>query len=183
MADYDAVIIGQPEIFISPESKYKGFKPDALKILADSFATLVAEELEGTYRITTEPGPGVLHMRWAVTNLMLKRKWSKNPLAYTPVGAAANAIKKGVTSDITKKVQLKDVTLEIEFVDSVSGERLVAAAERRKKKGEDNLKSWDDLEELLSAYGRLTKCRLDNARVPQEQWIDCVEQFQKDLAK
>ena len=32
---YTSIMIDQPEIFISPDSKYKGAKPDDLKILAD----------------------------------------------------------------------------------------------------------------------------------------------------
>ena len=34
MANYSAVMIDQPEIFIAPNSKYKGMKPDDMKVLA-----------------------------------------------------------------------------------------------------------------------------------------------------
>ncbi len=37
MANYSAVIIDQPEIFIAPNSKYKAMKPDDMKALADAF--------------------------------------------------------------------------------------------------------------------------------------------------
>ena len=37
MADYSAVMIDQPEIFVAADSKYKGMKPDDMKQLADAF--------------------------------------------------------------------------------------------------------------------------------------------------
>ena len=54
----------------------------------------------GSYQITHAKGPRVLHMRWAVTNLNLKKKWSKNPLAYTPIGAVTNVSTASGTNQI-----------------------------------------------------------------------------------
>jgi hypothetical protein len=36
LAKLDSVMIDQPEIFVSPDSKYKGLKPDDAKALADA---------------------------------------------------------------------------------------------------------------------------------------------------
>jgi hypothetical protein len=171
--NYNAVIIEQPEIFLHPDSNYKGIKPDALKRLADDFASSVIAELEGAYEITDEAGPNVLWVRWALTNVHLKHQWSKNPLSYTPVGAVKDAVQKSLRDDITKKVALKGVVLEVELLDSQTGKRLAAAVESRHRRDEPT--SWPELEKMMRAFGKLLKCRLDNARVPREQWIDCVE--------
>jgi hypothetical protein len=173
LRNYDTVLIEQPEIFLHPDSKYKGLKPDALKRLADDFASSIIAELEPAYAITDEAGPSVLHVRWALTNLELKHKWSKNPLSYTPVGAVKDAVQKALRDDITKNVALKGVVLEIELLDSQTGERLAAAVESRHRRDEPT--SWPELEKMMRNFGKLLKCRLDNVRVPQEQWIDCVE--------
>lgn len=175
MAGYDAVMIEQPEIFLHPDSKYQGIKPDAWKVLADGFREAQIQELEGAYRIVDEPGPGVLYIRYALGNVMLKRKWSKNPLNYTPVGAAKNAIKKKLSDDITKKTSLAELTIELEVLDSVTGERLVAGIDTRKKKVEAT--SWEAIEEYMHVTGKLLRCRLDNARRPSEQWENCVEKM------
>jgi hypothetical protein len=45
MANYSAVMIDQPEIFIAANSKYKGMKPDDMKQLADAFRGAMAESL------------------------------------------------------------------------------------------------------------------------------------------
>ena len=172
LKEYNALIIEQPEIFFDPDSKYQGIQPDTLKRFADDFTTFVTAELEGSYEITQQPGPGVLHVRWAFTNLRLKYKWSKRPLSYTPIGAAANEIRKARRDDITEKVSLSGVVIEFELLDSQTGERLAAAVESRRK--EDEPTTWPELEALMRTYGRLLKCRLDNARMPREQWTDCV---------
>jgi len=173
LGKYSALIVEQPEVFFDPDSKYQDIEPDALKRLASHFAAAFAGELEGVYEIADEAGPDVLRLRWALTNLQLKHKWSKNPLSYTPVGAATHAVRKARSDDITKKAALRGVMLEFELLDSQSGERLAAAVESRHRHAEPT--SWPVLEQLMRTYGRLLKCRLDNAQVPPEQWIDCVE--------
>lgn len=173
LGEYNALIVEQPKVFLDPDSKYQDIEPDALEHLADDLAAAFTGELEGVYEITDEAGPDVLRVRWALTNLELKYKWSKNPLSYTPVGAVAHAVGKARSDDITKKAALRGVMLEFELLDSRTGERLAAGVESRHRHNEPT--SWPELEGLMRTYGRLLKCRLDNARVPPEQWIDCVE--------
>jgi hypothetical protein len=68
LAKFDSVQIEQPEIFLSPDSKYKGLKPDDAKQLADAIQQAVSDELGHTYKIVTAPGPTVLHVRLALTD-------------------------------------------------------------------------------------------------------------------
>ncbi len=74
MTNYSAVMIDQPEIFIAPNSKYKGMKPDDMKALADAFRSAMAQALAGTYMVVDQPGPNVLYLRFAISNLQLKKK-------------------------------------------------------------------------------------------------------------
>lgn len=73
IGNYKAFLVDQPEIFIAPDSKYKGAKGDALKLLADTVRLATIERLEaGGYPVTEEPGPGVMYVRFAVADLYLK---------------------------------------------------------------------------------------------------------------
>ncbi|MCG8455508.1 MAG: DUF3313 domain-containing protein, partial [Holophagales bacterium] len=173
LGGYHALLIEQPEVLFHPDSRYKGIEPDALERLADDLATLVTTELQGSYEITDKAGPGVLHVRWALTDLQLKYRWSKNPLSYTPVGAVANEVGKALGEDVTKKAALKGVTIELEVLDGQTGERLAAMVESRHRRHEPT--SWTELEEMVRTFGKRLECRLDNARLPRGQWIDCVE--------
>ncbi len=172
LAAYDSIIIEQPEVFLHPDSKYQGLKPDALKALADEFMNAIADEVAKRYQVVLTPREGTLHLRWAIGNVMLKKRWAKSPLAYTPVGAAADAVKKGVVDDITKKCSLVEMTVEVEILDSVTGERLAAGREWRRR-GVDAT-TWEDLDALMRSWGKAIACRMDNARAPESERKACV---------
>lgn len=74
LIDYFAVMIDQPEIFIAPDSAYKGVKPRQLDALADALRAGIASALSRNLYIVEQPGENVMYMRVAITNLKLKRK-------------------------------------------------------------------------------------------------------------
>jgi hypothetical protein len=172
MANYSAVMIDQPEIFVAANSKYKGMKPDDMKALADAFRAAMAQSLSTTYMIVDQPGPNVLYVRFAISNVQLK-KHKKGLLGYTPVGLVVGAAKSALTSDFTKKIDLKGLTMEMEILDSNSEEQLAALLETRSGK-KDEPASWEELEALITVYSQRVGCRLDNARVAEENRIDCL---------
>lgn len=172
LSNYNAIMIDQPEIFVAPDSKYGGIKPDEMKALADAFRTAVAQEISNRYYAVDQPGPAVLYLRIAASNLYLKKK-KKSILGYTPQGMVLGSVKSAVTKDLTKKIDLKRLTVEMEVLDSESGERLVALIESRGE-GKENPASWDELEAIMSEYGKRISCRLDNARMPEAKRVDCI---------
>ena len=172
MPNYSAVMIDQPEIFIAPNSKYKGIKPDDMKALADAFRTSMAQALAQDFMIVEQAGPNVLYVRFALTNLQLKKK-RKGLLSYTPVGIVAGVAKSALTSDITKKIDLKGLTMEMEVLDSSSQEQLAALLETRSGK-KDEPTAWAELEAMIAVYSQRMRCTLGNSRVAEENRVDCV---------
>ncbi|MEE4300065.1 MAG: DUF3313 domain-containing protein [Pseudomonadales bacterium] len=186
-ARYDAVMVDQPEVFIASDSRYRGMKPDDLKLLADSFRSAVTDELSETYRIAEEPGPGVLYLRFATTDLQLRK--TRNLLDFTPVGVVTNvvpgvrdvksALRSAVIKDFSRRVSLIELTIEAELLDSVSGERIAALVaqlgQRRDREAglEQRATSWEEAEQVVRTYGSRLVCRLDNARKEPEQRGDC----------
>jgi len=179
MANYSAVLIDQPEIFISPNSKYKGMKPDDMKQLADAFRNAMVQELAETYTLVDQPGPNVLYLRFAFTNLQLKKQ-KRRLLSYTPIGLVTHAIKSGMT-DITRKIDLKGITIEMELLDSGTEEQFAALIEIRADT-EKEPTSWEEVEALIVAYAKRGRCRLDNARVLAEDRIDCLTPVGSDIS-
>jgi len=180
LADYSAVMVDQPEIFIADDTKYKGAKPDALKQLADTMRMSVMERLEaGGYTLSDEPGKGVLYMRWAVTNLYLEKK-KRGIFSYTPLGAVVHATRQAGIKDLWKKIDIVEMTAELEFLDSVTGEVLAAAVNssghRKDKKAdikEDDV-TWEELDAQMSTVGERVRCQLDNARLPEANRENCA---------
>jgi hypothetical protein len=172
IAKYSAIMIDQPEIFISPDSKYKGMKPDDMKELADLFRGAMARSLSEGYMIVDQPGPNVLYVRFALSNLKLKKK-KRGLLSYTPVGLVATAAKEVLLSDLTKKIDLKGLTMEMEILDSTSEEQLAASVEVRSG-SKENPASWSELEALIDVYSQRVRCKLDNTRLAEKNRLDCM---------
>jgi hypothetical protein len=176
-ARYTAVMIDQPELFLDPSSKYKGMKPDDMKAIADALRESIASELRTSgYQIVDQPGPNVMYVRMAVGDLILQKK--RRPiLAYTPVGAVVNAAK-NMMRDVTSKVDVKNMKIEGEVLDSVTSEQLGAMTASRgslSTAGTDASEevSWDELTELFTIVGKRLRCRLENAVAKESDWNKC----------
>jgi hypothetical protein len=178
LANYDGIMIDQPEILIHPESAYQGMKPDDMKILADAFREAVTTEIKD-FPVVEKSGPKVLYVRIGLTGVYLKKKRSKNPLAYTPVGFVASSTKKAMTKDITKKILLVEANIEWQLMDSETGEVLAAVVEQRgalkdkEKQQKADPTSWDELDDIFREAGVRLSCRLDNATKPEAEQVDC----------
>jgi hypothetical protein len=170
------VMIDQPEIFISGDSKYKGAKPDDLKIIADGLRTTLQQELGSGYKVVDKAAPGVLFIRTAISDVELEKK--KRPiLAYIPVGAVVYAAK-NLASNVTSKVNLKNAVFEAEVLDSASGNVIAAATEARNLTGSDPQQeqmSWDALEGMFTVAARRLRCRLDAAGKSEAEWAQCAQ--------
>ena len=60
MANYSAVMIDQPEIFIAPKSKYKGMKPDDMKQLADDLEASISATNRQADKMSKNATQGVM---------------------------------------------------------------------------------------------------------------------------
>jgi len=151
LAKYDKIMIDQPEIWIDPDSKYRGTKPDNIKAIADLLReNLTAKVIDRGYEVVDEPGPGVLYIRTAMTDLYLKKK-KRGILAYTPAGAVA---KLGVDAirDMMKKIGARK--------DKETGQKLTRY-------------DFRELRLEMQYYSGRLACSLDNARAPEAQQVDC----------
>lgn len=182
LSAYQAIMIDQPEISVAADSKVKSLKPDDMVQLAEAMRAVLIDKLNEDYFIVDKPGPDVLLLRVAASNLYLK-KAKRGFLSYTPVGLVVHAAKSAVTDEITKKISFVEISIEAEILDSLSGEQIVAfvtqRGQRKDKKKDQKMEpsSWDEVMGILDTLGSRVDCRLDNARVAQEEWKNCVELF------
>lgn len=178
LVNYTAVMVDQPEIHFAADSKYRGMKPEDVDAIAAILRdNLVAKLAEGGYAVVEEPGPGVLYMRTALTELYLKKK-KRGLMSYTPMGAVVK-VGKDALSETLKKVDIIEMSLEAELADSQSLEILGAVVLDRGAKKEHGQKEQrmdiDELRATVLEYSGRFSCRLINSRLPESQRIDCYD--------
>lgn len=179
MAGYTGVLIDQPEVHFSADSEYKGMKPDDIQTLSTLMRDALKTKIEegGRYKVVDKPGANVLYLRTGLTELYLKKK-KRGLLAYTPVGAVA---KVGVDAlrETLDKVDIIEMAFESEVVDSTSGDLLAAVVVKRgarKAQGQKEQRmDMNEFNDTIAEYGSRLRCRLDNAKLPEAQWIDCTD--------
>ena len=173
LAEYDAIMVDQPEFFIAADSEYRGVKPRQLDALAASLRHGFSQALAREFYVVERPGANVLFVRTALSNLKLKRA-KLHGADYLPVGFVTLPARRGATTDIAKKASLQGVVLEIEIFDSVTGERLVAIIDSRSAEAGD-LTSWEQIDQLAKDYGEVMFCRLLNSRYSEVARANCLE--------
>ncbi len=159
-AAYTRVMMEPITIFISPDSEYKGLNPDELKTLADTFRETVTRTLEPEIPVVNQAGPGVMYMRAALTDVDVAKK-KRGLLGYTPIGFVAGVAKEAVAGP---SVTLKNASLEIEMLDSVSGERLGVLVDKAPKSAGDDHLSWDSISKTFQYYADRFKARMQAAK-------------------
>ena len=179
LAKYNAVMIDQPELIVAADSKVKSMKPDDMVEIAEAMRITLSNKLAEEYFVVDKPGPDVLLIRTAASNLYLK-KAKRGFLSYTPIGAVAHAAKQAATDDIAKKISLVEVTIEAEALDSMSGEVIAAVVTQRGQRKDKSKNqqmepsSWAELTGLIDMMGARINCRLNNAKLPEAEWKDCI---------
>jgi len=175
LANYEGIIIDQPEIWIDRQSGYPGAQPDYLKAIADLVRdTLVGRLVKGGNDIVTIPGPNVMFMRIAITDLHLEKKKGE-VFVYQPIGLASE---EEILRTLLRKVDIIELAFQMEFVDSVTEELLGAIVIRRgelkQSKAADGRLDFDEFWAIVDEYADRVRCRFDNAQLPKDEWVDCA---------
>ena len=171
-------MIDQPELVIASDSKYKGIKPDDAKAVADAMRKALSDAVtkNGRVKVVDKPGPEVLYVRLAASNVHLKKK-SRGILGYTPAGfVVGSAVSAG--QEMEQKIILQDMTLELEILDSQTETVMAAVVDEieagKKAKASD---SWMKEHTVMAYWATRFNCRLENSQKPEKDWQDCEAQL------
>ncbi len=161
---YNKILMEHVAFYFADQSKYKGIHPDELNKLADEFHKYMVEAVGDAYPFVDEPGPDVIRIRVAITDLVANKPVMGSVTAITPMGAVMGAVKEGVTGVNTFVGQ---AAIEAELLDSQTNERLAAVIDRRVgKKYEqyfEGMQKWGHVEEAFKWWARRLRDWLDEA--------------------
>jgi len=164
---YNKFIFDPVTIYLLPEARDRGIDPDDLERLAQYFHNAVTDELKksGRYEIVTTPGPDVLELNVAITNV--EPNGGKKNAALKGGAAAVSAATVPGIGLAVPRLSVGKVSIEGEMLDSTSSERQAAFVTgkggRRWFSGLSGFKKWADIEAAFRAWAKNFRERLDDA--------------------
>jgi len=120
MGKYNKGMIAPLEVWLSPDSKIKGFSADQIKVLDETYRAIITDVLEPDFPLVSKPGKGVLLLRLALTNVKVKER-EKNVSSWTPVGLLLRGVDAAGNAGINH-LDLQQAVFEGQVVDSMTGE-------------------------------------------------------------
>lgn len=160
---YDKIMMDQVVFYFSKDSKYKGMNSDELNKLSESFHKAMVKELQDAYPFVDEPGPGVLRVRPAITDVKASKPVLNTISTVMPIGLALSIVKKGVTGT---HLNVGEASMEAEFLDAETNERIAVAIDKRsgaKYKVVKGMSKWGHAEDAFNYWAKRLRKFLDEA--------------------
>jgi len=164
------VLVDQPEIHIAADSPFTGAKPADLTAIAEAMRSELTGALQKAgYTVATAPGPNILSLRLALTDVYLQEK-PRGVLEYTPIGFVVGT---GISAmqSVMQKYEILGITLQAEVTDSVSNALIFELVAPRG--GNQQAITFDEYRAQMQTWGQRLSCQISNSRLPTAQQIDC----------
>jgi hypothetical protein len=144
---FKKVILDPVQVWRGEESRREAVPTEHLQPVADWFYTLLYVRLARDYEMVTEPGPDVLRIRIALAKLLE----SNTTLEVTSTSRPQpNLVQDFREVAKTPPAFLGEGTLEVEFIDTLTGEVRFAGIERRTAVREtEERATWGDVERRM----------------------------------
>lgn len=158
---YNKIMLDDVVFFASDDADYKGFEANELADLGKAFQQAVIMNLSGVYEFTDTPGPGVMRIRLAVTNLVPSNSVTGTVSTILPVGLAISHIKKAVTGS---HIGMGEVAIEGEIIDAQTNEILGAVIDSQtgtKYKIGKSTSKWGHAIDIFNTWAQNIRVRLD----------------------
>jgi hypothetical protein len=168
---YKKFLIEKIIVWLKDDAAYKGIDPDAFKAMTDYFREALTRELGSEYPIVNEPGPDVMRLRIAITDLVPTKTAVTVVVLVTPYATiadlAAGAASKGGTGSAP---YLGYAGIEAEGIDSESLLPVFSYVDQRygKKYDAENPGSyfkayteWGYVQQAFDFWAKKFRTRLD----------------------
>lgn len=158
-AKYNKVMLDSVVFFFAKDSDYKGMDPNELKEMADGFNLQIVNALKGSYPIVSKPGPDVVRIRFAVTDLKASKPALSAISSVVPVGLGLSIIKKGTSGAWTGSGA---ISAEVMAIDSMTGDVIAVAQDERNAGFTDRFSKWGAADEAFKFWGERIKLLMDS---------------------
>jgi hypothetical protein len=160
-AKYDKVMLDSVVFFFAKDSDYTGMDPNELKEMADGFNLQIVNALKDSYPIVSSPGPDVVRIRFAVTDLKSSKPALSAVSSVVPVGLGLSIVKKGASGSWAGS---GSTSAEIMAIDSATGDVIAVAQDERSAGFTERFSKWGSAEDAFKFWGERIKLLMDGFR-------------------
>ena len=171
MRKYNKVLLEKIMVSLKDNEQYKAVDPDALKAMSDYFREAITRELGDAYPLVNQPGPDVLRLRIAITDIAATQTAMTVVMLVTPFATipdlASGAVSKGGAGSAP---YLGHAGIEAEGLDSETLQLIFSYVDQRfgKKYDPENpgsyfeaYKEWGYVQQAFDYWAKKFRTRLD----------------------
>lgn len=164
---YDKLIIDPVQMMVHKKAETKTITKETQERVAGYFREAIKKAMEPDYKVVDAPGKDVIRVRAAITNLV-PRDVDHAIYEHLPIMLAFRAGKAAHRAATDQQEITVEATLEMEFDDSISGERLMAIVDGHRgarvnvKEGEPDI-DWQHVTAALDYWAKTMRERFDEA--------------------
>jgi hypothetical protein len=158
---YNKVMLDSVIFYFPADEGNKGLDPQVMKELADGFNLAIINALKETYPIVADPGPDVIRLRFAITDIKRSKPGMSAVSSVVPIGLGISLVKKGATGGWTGSGATSG---EMMALDSATGDVIAVAQDDRSAKFSERFSKWGSAEEAFKFWGERLKLFLDSTR-------------------
>ncbi|HBL23856.1 MAG TPA: DUF3313 domain-containing protein [Deltaproteobacteria bacterium] len=158
---YNKFMVDSVLFSLADTTQYKGFDPQEMKEMADSFNKEIVAAFKDKYPIVADPGPNVARLRIAITNIKQSRPGVSAVTSVIPVGIGISLVKKGATGGWSGS---GETGVEMMALDSQTNDILLLAVDERKAEFEQRFSKWGSATDAFKFWSELCVRFIDNAR-------------------
>jgi hypothetical protein len=155
---YNKIMLDQVRFYFNNDAADKGIDADEMKQLADTFHRAVIDALGGAYPLAARPGPDVMRLRVAITDIELPNRALNTITTVVPAGLAISTIKSGITG---KGSFVGEISMEFEVLDSKTNQVIAAGVDRRSGGKVDSMSKFGTAEEAFKFWAQRLRIWLD----------------------
>jgi hypothetical protein len=155
---YNKVMLDQVRFYFKDDAADKGIDADAMKELSDTFNRAVIDALGSAYPLVAKPGPNVMRIRVAITDMELPNRALNTITTVVPVGLVISTIKSGVTG---KGTFVGEISMEFEVLDATTNEVIAEGVDRRSGGKIDSMSKFGTADEAFKFWAQRLRTWLD----------------------
>ena len=163
---YNRVMLDHVVFYFKQDAEYKGIHPDDLTKLSKAYHKAFKKALRPYFRLVDKPGPNVMRIRTAVTDLVPNKPGISTFSTIVPTGLVLSYAKKAATGSHTGVGQ---ASMEAEILDSMTNERIAAAIDTRPGGKLEGMSKWKAVEGAFQFWAERLRKWLDEIHGIKQQ--------------